>query len=107
MARFLGRCPAPLADIAYTLQTGREPLRERLALVVASTAELAERLRQFAAGGGTDGIHGRAPVTEDVTGVSRVAGDPAALRRCPRAQPTLTASPRWPGTGWTAPRSIR
>ncbi|MDJ0380479.1 SDR family NAD(P)-dependent oxidoreductase [Streptomyces sp. G-G2] len=36
---------APLDGIAHTLRVGREPLRERVALVVGSVAELAARLR--------------------------------------------------------------
>ncbi|MBV9490040.1 MAG: LLM class flavin-dependent oxidoreductase [Verrucomicrobia bacterium] len=39
-----------LAEIAYTLQTGREPLEERVAFVVASPSELQERLALLAAG---------------------------------------------------------
>ncbi len=39
-----------LADIAYTLQAGREEMRSRLALRVASVAELNARLAAFAAG---------------------------------------------------------
>ncbi|MFG3393915.1 SDR family NAD(P)-dependent oxidoreductase [Streptomyces parvus] len=41
------RARVALADVAYTLQTGREAMTERLATVVHSTAELAERLRAF------------------------------------------------------------
>lgn len=36
-----------LSQIAYTLQTGREAMEERLALVVSSTEELYEKLHQF------------------------------------------------------------
>ncbi|EPH43453.1 non-ribosomal peptide synthetase [Streptomyces aurantiacus] len=39
--------PLPLRDIAYTLQTGRDELPVRLALVVRSTAELAAALTEF------------------------------------------------------------
>jgi acyl transferase domain-containing protein/NAD(P)-dependent dehydrogenase (short-subunit alcohol dehydrogenase family) len=40
-----GATPAfSLADIAYTLQVGREPMERRLALVVCSVAELREKL---------------------------------------------------------------
>jgi acyl transferase domain-containing protein len=39
-----------LADIAYTLQTGREPMRERLAIVASSKDVLAERLERFCRG---------------------------------------------------------
>ncbi|MEX2631036.1 MAG: SDR family NAD(P)-dependent oxidoreductase [Tistlia sp.] len=46
---FLERAdPAPaLHDLAYTLQVGREPLEERLGLVVASLAELRQALADF------------------------------------------------------------
>ncbi|CAM5693938.1 Polyketide synthase PksJ [Streptomyces tendae] len=55
---------APLADVAWTLQTGREPLRERLALVVGDEADAAARLAEFAAGRDPDAAsaaRGRAP----------------------------------------------
>jgi acyl transferase domain-containing protein/thioesterase domain-containing protein/acyl carrier protein/SAM-dependent methyltransferase len=39
-----------LADLAYTLQIGREAMEERLALVVQSKAELLERLKDFVNG---------------------------------------------------------
>ncbi|MCS0602772.1 KR domain-containing protein [Streptomyces sp. LP11] len=55
---------APLADVAWTLQAGREPLRERLALVATDTADAAARLAEFAAGrdAGAEGVvRGRAP----------------------------------------------
>ncbi|MEA3163905.1 MAG: polyketide synthase PksN, partial [Verrucomicrobiota bacterium] len=41
---------APLADIAYTLQIGREPLGERLAFVASDVPEARQRLHQFLAG---------------------------------------------------------
>ncbi|MEX2631038.1 MAG: amino acid adenylation domain-containing protein [Tistlia sp.] len=41
-----------LADLAYTLQIGRDPMEERLGLVVRSLAELEERLRAFLEDGG-------------------------------------------------------
>jgi acyl transferase domain-containing protein/acyl carrier protein/NAD(P)-dependent dehydrogenase (short-subunit alcohol dehydrogenase family)/1,4-dihydroxy-2-naphthoyl-CoA synthase/SAM-dependent methyltransferase len=59
---FLGRSkglevPA-LADIAYTLQAGREQMEQRLGLVVRSVAELQEKLAAFATGqSGQDGVH--------------------------------------------------
>ncbi|MFG2680590.1 SDR family NAD(P)-dependent oxidoreductase [Streptomyces sp. NPDC048392] len=55
---------APLADVAWTLQVGREPLRERLAVVVGDAADAAARLAEFAAHGDTDTegvVRGRAP----------------------------------------------
>jgi acyl transferase domain-containing protein len=39
-----------LRDLAYTLQTGREPLEERLALMVSSVDEAVEALSRFHAG---------------------------------------------------------
>ncbi len=44
--------PAALADIAYTLQIGREPLEVRLAFLANDVEEASQRLRQFLAGGG-------------------------------------------------------
>jgi acyl transferase domain-containing protein/acyl-CoA synthetase (AMP-forming)/AMP-acid ligase II/acyl carrier protein/ubiquinone/menaquinone biosynthesis C-methylase UbiE len=47
-----------LADIAYTLQTGREAMEERLSLIAHSIAELAEKLRGFTEGReGIDGLY--------------------------------------------------
>ena len=39
-----------LRDLAYTLQTGREAMEERLALAVSSLAELRERLAEYSQG---------------------------------------------------------
>jgi len=48
---FLAEAPAhALADVAFTLQTGRESMAARLAVVVSSFAELAETLEQFIRG---------------------------------------------------------
>ncbi|WP_424888923.1 SDR family NAD(P)-dependent oxidoreductase [Streptomyces sp. XH2] len=44
------RQPQDLADIAYTLRTGREPMPARVAFVVASVPELTEALEAFLAG---------------------------------------------------------
>ncbi|GFN30064.1 SDR family NAD(P)-dependent oxidoreductase [Paenibacillus xylaniclasticus] len=41
---------AKLADIAYTLQVGREPMEERLALLVESIEELEDKLKQYVNG---------------------------------------------------------
>ncbi len=54
MAAFLNSPEADalhLADIAYTLQVGREAMEERLALLVTSVAELRTKLADFAQGG--------------------------------------------------------
>ena len=52
LADFIVRDEASLslADVAYTLQVGREAMDERCATVVASMRELVERLRAFASG---------------------------------------------------------
>jgi 3-oxoacyl-(acyl-carrier-protein) synthase/pimeloyl-ACP methyl ester carboxylesterase/NAD(P)-dependent dehydrogenase (short-subunit alcohol dehydrogenase family) len=48
------RPPLPLADLAYTLQTGREPMEVRLALIARSNGELVELLRHVLDHGGAD-----------------------------------------------------
>ncbi|MBU1169057.1 MAG: SDR family NAD(P)-dependent oxidoreductase [Proteobacteria bacterium] len=56
---------APLARIAYTLQTGRTPMQERLSAVVSGQDELIEKLEQYCQGAipvnhfytGTQGKH--------------------------------------------------
>ncbi|HXH10353.1 MAG TPA: SDR family NAD(P)-dependent oxidoreductase [Alphaproteobacteria bacterium] len=63
--RFLTGEPRPdlnLAAVAYTLQVGREAMEERLALIVSSLDELAERLGAILAGryGGNDLYRGTA-----------------------------------------------
>ncbi|MCA1909372.1 MAG: SDR family NAD(P)-dependent oxidoreductase, partial [Magnetospirillum sp.] len=63
LAAHLGNGTAPslaLADIAYTLQAGREPMEQRLALVASTTTELAERLRLWLAGESNAVVSGRA-----------------------------------------------
>ncbi len=45
-----------LADMAYTLQVGRDAMEERLAVIVGSIKELEEKLKAFAAG--QEGISG-------------------------------------------------
>ncbi len=57
MAEFLeqreqhtGDTPLSLADVAYTLQVGREAMEERLALVVSSLDEVKAKFRQYAQG---------------------------------------------------------
>ncbi|MBP2336642.1 acyl transferase domain-containing protein/acyl carrier protein [Saccharothrix coeruleofusca] len=53
--------PPALDDIAFTLQAGREALRERLAAVVRDRAEFRDRLRRFLAGEAGAVVRGRAP----------------------------------------------
>ncbi len=47
----------PLADIAYTLQTGRDAMEERLGLVVASVDDLIAKLAAFLDGRTVAGLH--------------------------------------------------
>ncbi|MFD6226122.1 SDR family NAD(P)-dependent oxidoreductase [Streptomyces sp. NPDC060232] len=51
MADFLRREHVDLVDVAETLREGREPMRERLALVTSDGAELVAALAGFASGG--------------------------------------------------------
>jgi polyketide synthase PksN len=44
MRAYLERAEAPLVDLAYTLQVGRDEMPERLALVVSSTEDLKQKL---------------------------------------------------------------
>lgn len=56
LAAHLRANPVPLPDLAYTLQTGREALKTRLAVVVASVDEALAALDRAGAGAGsTDG----------------------------------------------------
>jgi amino acid adenylation domain-containing protein len=53
-ARLHGDTRTPLRDIAFTLQTGREAMRFRLAIVAAERNQLLESLRRAAAGDYSD-----------------------------------------------------
>ncbi|MPZ78879.1 MAG: SDR family NAD(P)-dependent oxidoreductase [Actinophytocola sp.] len=66
-----------LADIAYTLQLGREPMDERLAMVVDDLPSAVTGLRAFAEGGLADGVH-TGSVTDDRDEPIDV-GDPTAV----------------------------
>ncbi|HEY2577786.1 MAG TPA: amino acid adenylation domain-containing protein [Streptosporangiaceae bacterium] len=59
------QAPATLEDVAYTLQTGREPLRERFAVVVSNFGELLGALNQLAAGETGPAARGRAPAASE------------------------------------------
>jgi acyl transferase domain-containing protein/acyl carrier protein len=54
-----------LADIAYTLQVGREPLRERLAIVADSIAEVIRRLDDYLEGDAEAVLRGAAGPARD------------------------------------------
>ncbi|MEE1940370.1 SDR family NAD(P)-dependent oxidoreductase [Streptomyces sp. TRM 70361] len=72
--------PAPrLADVAHTLAVGRRHLGERLALVVTSTAELAEALDAFTAGRTPAVPHFRGTARRAVTGVRPSSEPPEAV----------------------------
>ncbi|MDG4810843.1 SDR family NAD(P)-dependent oxidoreductase [Micromonospora sp. WMMD1120] len=64
--------PAPdarpaLADVAFTLQTGREPMAQRIAVVTSDLDHLVEVLAAYASGGGPAGLRqGRADATDDL-----------------------------------------
>lgn len=61
---------ANLSDIAYTLQVGREPMQERLAVVACDLADLKEKLRRYLEGVEVSGVHGgNAHVIKDRDGV--------------------------------------
>ncbi|WP_059007681.1 beta-ketoacyl synthase N-terminal-like domain-containing protein [Streptomyces specialis] len=51
----------PLADVAHTLRTGRREMRERLAVVAADPAGLADALRRFRSGGTEHVVRGSLP----------------------------------------------
>ncbi len=58
---FVTSASPDLAELAFTLQSGREAMPERLAIVARDTRELAHRLERFLDDGGATGIHrGRA-----------------------------------------------
>ncbi len=50
MRAYLERAEAPLVDLAYTLQVGRDEMPERLALVVSSTEDLKQKLEAILTG---------------------------------------------------------
>ncbi|MEK1831009.1 hypothetical protein AAAC51_24285 [Priestia megaterium] len=50
LINYLETKEASLADIAYTLQVGREELEERIALVVSTREELRKKLQHYSQG---------------------------------------------------------
>ncbi|MFH8786799.1 SDR family NAD(P)-dependent oxidoreductase [Streptomyces roseoverticillatus] len=72
---------APLADIAYTTQTGREPMAERLAVVASDTDELRTVLRAFLDGSRTAGYRGTVTVTGAAGAAAPDSTDPHVLAR--------------------------
>ena len=80
-----------LRDLAYTLQVGRDPMRERAAWVASSIGELQSQLRDFVAGqpGGQRGTVAR---THDTTIPTEEA---AALRRREGAVQSAALAALW------------
>ncbi|MEU3874082.1 SDR family NAD(P)-dependent oxidoreductase, partial [Streptomyces sp. NPDC029704] len=74
-----GATDVPLADIAYTTQTGREPMAERLAVVASDTDELRSVLRAFLDGSPTAGYRGTVTAAAAVTAPDTT--DPHVLAR--------------------------
>lgn len=101
---------ADLDDLAYTLQVGREPLRERLAVVVQSTWQLREELRAYLDGRPSTVVTGRAPRSAppgdpavpgtDLAAVARrwVSGEPVDWERLyqGRRRPQIASLPHYP-----------
>ncbi len=79
-----------LADIAYTLQTGREPMDERLGLVAESIDDLREKLRRF--------LNGAEDSEQLRRGRSERRGVGRARRR--RGHVAGNRRPDKQGTGW-------
>ncbi|WP_416970861.1 SDR family NAD(P)-dependent oxidoreductase [Streptomyces sp. 4F14] len=73
----LERTDVPLSSLAWTLQTGREALRERVGWVVGSHSELAAELRAFTEDGPHTGLRGM--VTRRSGGTPVTDGGPARL----------------------------
>ncbi|MCL6590821.1 MAG: SDR family NAD(P)-dependent oxidoreductase [Firmicutes bacterium] len=64
-----------LADVAYTLQVGREAMEERLALIVTSMAELAQKLKNFIQGQDQDNDLYRGQVKKNKETLAILAAD--------------------------------
>ncbi|MEV6406699.1 amino acid adenylation domain-containing protein [Streptomyces bobili] len=78
LADHLGRQDVPAGDLAYTLQTGREPMAHRLAVVADGTAALRTEL--------TAHLAGRPSAVRTARVSAPRAGDPVSLdRRDPHA----------------------
>ena len=56
LAAYLETHDVALADLAYTLQVGRDEMAERLALVASSTEDLKQKLQQIVSGSATDAV---------------------------------------------------
>ncbi|MEU2743005.1 SDR family NAD(P)-dependent oxidoreductase, partial [Streptomyces sp. NPDC007095] len=74
------RAPVPLASLAWTLQTGREALPERVGWMVDSSGELLVALQEFVASGqaGDNGLRGTAARTGAGPHRRGTTGEPVA-----------------------------
>nr|ALD83703.1 tAT polyketide synthase [Sorangium cellulosum] len=71
-----------LPDVAFTLQVGREPMEERLAVIASTLDELRDKLERYAGGGPVEGlVRGNARSGRASTGLSLGGADGAALAR--------------------------
>ncbi|MGW1131212.1 SDR family NAD(P)-dependent oxidoreductase [Streptomyces griseoluteus] len=102
-----------LADVAHTLQQGREDMARRLAVVAATPVELCEKLTRYAEDGAAEGVL-TGLAGKGRTGRGEPAGPDAAA-----GPPTVAEAERlaaaWVGgtpvdwarlTGWTRPRRV-
>ena len=87
-----------LADVAYTMNTGREHFAHCAALVVASPAEFRDHLRAFAADPQAAGVHSGQPKHDHSPRIAflspaREPSTPVWDARCTRRKPPF--APRW------------
>ncbi|HET8798951.1 MAG TPA: type I polyketide synthase, partial [Thermoanaerobaculia bacterium] len=87
MLTFLRKRDVDPADLAYTLQAGRDEMQERLALVVSTTEELERRFEEILAGEKPEGcyrnsIRGKAaPMSPEMEALVRAAVEKRDLAR--------------------------
>lgn len=107
--RASGQLPQPsLADIAYTLQVGREPLRERLAIVAGTITEVVAALERYLgddAGAVLLGSAGHRPVAAQTRAETRAWALDADLDELARWWVTGGAVD-WEARGTRPPRQI-
>jgi len=103
---------ADLADIAYTLQTGREAMEHRLALTAGTLRELSAKLREFLADGKTSAVESGTPGLASTThtcGISTRANcspTPRTHAGC-EATHTGTSLPSCSASAANSPFSLR
>ncbi|WP_457430625.1 SDR family NAD(P)-dependent oxidoreductase [Streptomyces sp. QTS52] len=119
-ARFVRTERVPLADLCFTTQVGREPLRSRFAVAVTDGGELVAALRRFAEGGPAPDLADAGPLAEsarrwlggaDVDWAAWHAGRPGPAPRRVRAPRYPFAAERYwipldPDLGTAAPHPL-